>query len=213
MNAIELRVKICGLREEEHAAAALEAGADLLGFVFAPSRRQVRPAFVKRLIQRLPRGQAQTVGVFVDSSPAEVNAIAQDCRLDWAQLSGRESPAACQQVQVPAIKAFSATSDLTWKQIAAYRKAARLFLLDAFSPGAHGGTGRPCNWRVAAQLARRFPVLLAGGLTPQNVAAAISTVRPWGVDVSSGVETGGVKDAALIAAFVYQAKQAAAPGL
>lgn len=207
-----VRVKICGLRETEHAVAAIEAGADLLGLVFAPSRRQITPAHARRLINHLPRGRAEFVGVFVNTPPDEVNAIVEQCGLDWAQLSGDETPAECALIRVPVIKAFQANVEVdsvaeAIGEIGEFEGRAPVFLLDASSPEQRGGTGRRCDWRVAAQVARCHPTMLAGGLTADNVEEAIRSVRPWGVDVSSGVESCGAKDPVLIAAFVERARK------
>jgi len=203
-----VRVKICGLQGEDQAVAAVASGADLLGFVFAPSRRQVHPDRVRRWLQRLPRRGWEAVGVFVNLPPSQVNAIIRYCQLEWAQLSGQETPEECASIEAPVIKAFPTAALLTGKEIDAYRGRARLFLMDAFSPGVGGGSGRLCDWTKAAEMAKSVPILLAGGLNPDNVSNAITFVRPWGVDVSSGVEVRGVKDAALMRAFVAAARQA-----
>ncbi|MHB1007042.1 MAG: phosphoribosylanthranilate isomerase [Chloroflexota bacterium] len=206
-------VKICGLTDEVAALAAVEAGADLLGFVFARSRRRLAPSRAREIIAAVrehPRAEGVgTVGVFVDEQANRVAEIAVYCGLDYVQLCGDEEAAYLRNLPLPAIIARPATADLTEKAIAAFLDAGAFLLLDAYSPGERGGTGRTGDWDLAAGLAARFPVILAGGLTPDNVAAAIATVRPCGVDVSSGVETEGQKDPAKIAAFVRWAKTAA----
>jgi len=208
-------VKICGLMDEASALAAAAAGADLLGFVFAPSRRRLTAqrarAIVRALRESAPHPPVRTVGVFVDECPLRVDDVAAYCGLDYVQLSGHEDGAYLRRLGTPAIVARRATRDLTAAALAPLRETAAFLLLDAYSPGALGGTGTACDWEVAARVAREHPILLAGGLTPDNVAAAIAAVRPLGVDVSSGVETDGRKDPAKIAAFVARAKEAAAP--
>ncbi|MHB1415394.1 MAG: phosphoribosylanthranilate isomerase [Chloroflexota bacterium] len=208
-----MQVKICGLMDEKSAIAAAAAEADMLGFVFAPSRRRVPPALAREAILAvrvaLPQARRpRMVGVFVDECPLLVDTIAAYCGLDYVQLSGHEDPAYVQRLQTPAIVARPATASLAATQVAPFRQAGALILLDAMSAAARGGTGKKCDWAAAAVAARTGPILLAGGLTPENVAEAIRTVRPSGVDVSSGVETEGRKDPVKIAAFVQQAKRA-----
>ena len=201
-----LRVKICGLRREEDALVALEAGADPLGLVFASSRRQISAERARGLVRRLGPRLAQTVGVFVNAPPAEVNAVVEYCGLDWVQLSGDEPPAECEQIRVPVIKAFHSGPNLREEHLAAYAPVVRVFLLDAFAPGQRGGTGQLCDWMIAKRVAKEYPTLLAGGLTPNNVGEAIDAVGPWGVDVSSGVEIDGQKDGGLITEFVRRCR-------
>ncbi len=213
-------VKICGLRQAEHALAALEAGADWLGLVFAPSRRRVTPAeaaTIARAMRAHPRGRtARLVGLFVNETPAAIKHIAAECDLDYLQLSGDEPPAIAAHLHLPVLKSLRLTGDETeaaWLALAdrqlrpdvAFRV---LPLVDAHVAGSYGGSGQQADWSVAADLARRQPLLLAGGLHAANVAAAIAQVQPCGVDVSSGVETGGVKDSGRIADFVAAARQA-----
>ncbi len=207
-----MHVKICGLRDEGAALAAAAAGADLLGFVFAPSRRRITPERARAIIaavrERYPRDRVKMVGVFVDECPLLVDNVAAFCGLDYAQLSGPAGAGYLRRLATPAIVALPATADLSPDDLATYPQAA-LFLLDAYAPSARGGTGKVCDWQAAGRAARLYPLLLAGGLHPDNVAAAIAAVRPWGVDVSSGVETNGHKDPAKITAFVRRAKDAA----
>jgi phosphoribosylanthranilate isomerase len=204
-------VKICGLRTVEHALAACTAGADLIGLVFARSRRRVtveEGAAIAAAVRAGAGPRPRIVGLFVNEPPAAVAAVAQAVGLDLAQLSGDEPPEDADALSLPLIKALrldgSARED-AWVR----RAGPRLTLLaDAHVPGAYGGTGVLADWARAAELARRAPLLLAGGLTPENVAAAIAAVRPAGVDVSSGVETDGVKDSAKIEAFLEAARAA-----
>ncbi|MHB1134964.1 MAG: phosphoribosylanthranilate isomerase [Chloroflexota bacterium] len=209
-------VKICGLMDELAVLAAVEAGADLLSFVFAPSRRRLEPARARELIAAARQAGhtpcPRAVGVFVNEPAARVAEVVAYCGLDWVQINGDEDAAYVRRLGLPAIVARPVTRALEAATVAAFVAAGALVLLDAYSPVHRGGSGSLCDWELAATLATRFPVLLAGGLTPDNVASAIATVRPAGVDVSSGVETDGRKDPAKIAAFVRQARQAAPAG-
>lgn len=200
-------VKICGLRHLDTTLAALEAGADFVGFVLAPSRRQVSPDEVRAIVRELPAG-APTVGVFVNEGAEVINRVVAECGLAYAQLSGDEPPEVAAAVRVPTLKAFRVRGPEAEREMGAYERVARLFVLDGFQPGAYGGTGRTCDWDVAARLAGRYPSLLAGGLDPENVGQAIAVVRPLGVDVSSGVEVGGRKDVGRIRAFVEAVRRA-----
>ena len=209
------RVKICGIREEVHALAAAEAGADFIGLVFAPSQRQITPAQAKKIASTLKRSDSATevVGVFVNMPASMVNKIADLCRLDWVQLSGDESWEYCTELAKPIIKAVRADK---LKQIAADLAAGEkilynrkhLYLIDTLTKGKYGGTGKTFDWSLAREVAEQFPVIIAGGLTPENVAQAIKVAAPWGVDVSSGVETGGTKDIAKIRAFIEAVRRA-----
>lgn len=204
------RVKICGLRTVAAARAAVEAGADFLGFVFAPSRRQVAPRLVQQLLADLPSGAYETVGVFVDAPPHLINAIAETCRLDWVQLCGQEPPDLCAQLRVPVIKSFRVAGPVDLETVARYMTVCRLVHLDTYRPGQAGGTGETFDWSLAVPVARRWPTMLAGGLDAANVARAIQLVQPYAVDVSSGVETAGEKDPAKIAAFIAAVRRATA---
>jgi phosphoribosylanthranilate isomerase len=203
-------VKICGLRTVEHAVAALEAGADLLGFIFAPARRQVSPAEVAaigavvRAAAAAAGRQVSLVGVFVNETPERMAALARECDLDVIQLSGDEDLSVVArlpgQTLFKVVRLNDAPQELRWLQSPPWPNV-RL-LVDAHVQGSYGGAGVVADWERAAALLRQRPALLAGGLHPGNVGAAIRQVRPWGVDVSSGVETDGVKDVAKIQAFV-----------
>lgn len=229
-------IKICGLCTVEHALAAATAGADLLGFVFAPSRRRVtidQAASIITALRQHPVGQRmRVVGLFVNEHPAQMNQIAATCGLDYLQLSGDERPEQMHGIEWPIIKSLrldGTPAEKSWlnllrrQKIEVRRKGAlqgyRLLLaadpllvapvpmiVDAHVPGAFGGTGMLADWSHAAELARQYAFMLAGGLNPSNVAAAIAHVRPAGVDVSSGVETNGVKDSAQIVAFIQAAR-------
>lgn len=210
------RVKICGLREAEHALAAVSAGADLLGFVFAPARRQVSPETVTqiaRAVRAAPGGRdVRLAGVFVNETPERITQLVEACDLDVVQLSGDEDVALLahlpRSVEVfKAVRLSGALGEAAWLALGPTQPGVRL-LVDAHVPGTYGGAGVVADWDRAAAPAHERDVVLAGGLTPDNVAEAIARVRPWAVDVSSGVETGGVKDSAKIRAFVAAARAA-----
>lgn len=202
------RVKICGLRTVEHALAAVEAGAAMLGFVFAPSRRQVTPEAAIAMIQAVRAAQdtrhVTCVGLFVNEQPAQIISVVAQCGLDVVQLSGDEPCSVLDALpsDLPILKAVrlqGAPEEQEW--LTARHPRVKL-LIDAHVPGRYGGTGSVADWARAAVLARQRPIMLAGGLQPENVMAAVQQVRPWAVDVSSGVETEGVKDSAKIHAFI-----------
>lgn len=199
-----VKVKICGITNQEDALAAITLGADALGFVFyARSPRRVTPEQALAIVSRLPPFVAK-VGVFVDEKLERVKEIMSLCSLDSAQLHGSESPDYCQALGHRAIKAFRVKDESILEQLSAYKVAA--ILLDSYNPDMFGGTGRALNWGIAARAARLNCVILSGGLTPQNVAQAIKIVKPYAVDVSSGVEASpGKKDHAKLKAFLQAA--------
>lgn len=197
-----VKVKICGITTLEDALAATAAGADAVGFVFHPaSPRHIFPEQAAAIISHLPPF-IQTVGLFVDEHAETVNEVASQCGLDIVQLHGSESPSCCAAITRRVIKAFRVKDITSLDAMRDYRVSA--CLLDAWSPAAHGGTGRTFNWDIAAQAVTSGQrIILAGGLTPENVAEAIRLVSPYAVDVSSGVESSpGRKDPALIRAFI-----------
>ncbi len=203
-----VKIKICGIRTLEAALEAVRAGADMLGFNFYPKSPRFIDAetcagICSTLKQEAP--SVQLVGVFVNARLDAIDGVLQICPLDLVQLSGDEPP---ELVAALAGKAFKAFHGLPGPEAAAYaRGAAPALLVDAAVAGAYGGTGAVADWVAAARLAREYPLLLAGGLTPENVAQAMERVKPWGVDVASGVETRpGVKDAGRITAFVQAAR-------
>lgn len=200
-----IHVKICGLRTAEHALVAAEAGAAMLGFNFAPSRRQITPADAAAIIRDVRAAQhtIRCVGLFVNAPPAHMLSIVEECDLDVVQLSGDEPISILDGLprDLPILKAVrlqGAPEEQDW--LAVSHPHVKL-LVDAHVPGSYGGTGTVADWVGAAALARQRPIMLAGGLQPDNVAEAVRQVRPWAVDVSSGVETGGVKDSHKIRAF------------
>lgn len=197
-----VRVKICGICDLETALWAVEAGADALGFVFAPSRRRIAPEQAREIIKELPAFVSR-VGVFVNPSFREVTGIASYAGLDTIQLHGDESPEFCNALGYRVIKGFSVACREDLRPAERYRVDA--YLLDTGVPGSRGGTGAAFDWRLASGF-RQGPLVLAGGLTPENVREAIKTARPYAVDVSSGVETGGRKDFNKIKEFIRRVK-------
>jgi phosphoribosylanthranilate isomerase len=207
-----VRVKICGIREVEHAIAAANAGADFIGLVFAESQRRVTVEAAKQITAAIkdidPKPEA--VGVFVNEPAENVNRIAQECGLDRVQLCGEETIEYYAQITPPVIKVLhikpDANSSDILKTIAAWYRAMsqRKFncLLDTAIAGKHGGTGRAFNWGIAKEVTKHYHVFIAGGLTPENVGKVVRNVRPWAVDVSSGVETNGRKDKTKIESFI-----------
>jgi phosphoribosylanthranilate isomerase len=202
----DVRVKICGVTRLEDALAAARLGADALGFNFWPrSKRFVTPAAAGEIVRCLPPGVA-TFGVFVDPTRDEALAAIAASGVGAVQLHGDEPPELCVSLPVPVVKAIRLADAHALAQLASYE--VRAFLVDSDSPG-YGGSGNTCDWSLAAEVARELPVLLAGGLAPENVAEAVRVVRPLGVDVASGVEAApGVKDAARMELFIRRAKEA-----
>lgn len=197
------KVKICGITRLPDALAAVEAGADALGFMFFEgSKRNLTPAAAAQIIHALPPFVAK-VGVFVNASAETVRAVVAECGLDTLQFHGEETPEFCRQfAPLKVVKAFRMQSVASLEPLNDY--AVDAWLLDSHVPAQRGGTGEKFNWDLATQakeLGR--PVILAGGLSPENIADAIQQVWPFGVDVSSGVESApGLKDADLVRRFV-----------
>lgn len=212
-------VKICGQKTAEHAVAAADAGADMVGMVFAPGRRQITPEIGKEIVQSIKKGRnnpPKMVGVFVNAPAPDVNRIADECGLDMVQLSGGETWSYCSQVRAPVIKVIhideAGAGEGGFIKLANLCQEATIrgytILLDSGADRMPGGTGKTFDWNIAERLSHHFKFLMAGGLTPNTVAEAIHAAHPWGVDVSSGVETDGVKDIAKIQAFIKAAKGA-----
>ena len=205
---MNVKVKICGITSTEDALAAVDAGADALGFMFyPPSPRCVTREAAARINQQLPPFVAK-VGVFVNPTVEEVRLGITECGLDTLQFHGEEPPEFCHQFGLKALKAFRVQGPETLKLLPTYSTMA--WLLDSFAAGTRGGTGNTFNWEIAAQAVKLGGrVILAGGLTPENAAEAVRKVRPYALDVSSGVESApGRKDAAKVRAFIAAAKGA-----
>ncbi|MGE3977107.1 MAG: phosphoribosylanthranilate isomerase [Nitrospira sp.] len=204
-----MKIKICGITNVEDADVAVKAGADALGFVmYRKSPRCVEPAVARSIIAGLPPF-VLPVGVFVNEEVERVRALMDECGFALAQLHGDESALYCQNLGRPALKALRLKDRGTFLALAEFQGRANVrgVLIDAFSDQAYGGTGRTVDWTLAQEAARSAPVILAGGLNPANVAEAIQMVRPYGVDVSSGVELSpGKKDHHKLKAFIEAAR-------
>ncbi len=206
------RVKICGITDCDDAMVTVEAGADMLGFIFyPPSPRSVTPARARRVIEQVHRASRTiwTVGVFVDEEPDVVRRTVDACGLDGVQLHGKEPPEMVETFMdegLRVLKAFRVRNSGSLTAMDQYHPTA--FLLDAYVPDRHGGTGRTFNWSLAVKAKIHRPVLLAGGLNPDNVAEAVRAVHPWGVDTASGVEASpGLKDHDKVRQFIAAAKE------
>ncbi len=184
------KIKICGITNLQDAETAVKAGADALGFVFyAKSPRAIEPAVAQRIIAKLPPF-VLPVGVFVNHDLATIRNVFDECGLALAQLHGDETPTFCESLGRPVLRALRLRDRRSLLALAEYkgRIGVKGFVLDAFSEQAYGGTGQTVDWSLACEIANVTPIILAGGLTPINVQEAIQHVRPYGVDVSSGVE-------------------------
>jgi len=202
---MSIKIKICGITNAQDAEAAVAAGADALGFVFyAQSPRYIEPTVAKRIIAQLPPF-VLSVGVFVNQDQETIRNMYNECGLAFAQLHGDETPAFCESLGRPVLRALRLRDRGSLLALAEYkgRMGVRGFVVDAFSAEAYGGTGQTVDWSLAREVAKAAPILLAGGLTPGNVQEAVQQVQPYGVDVSSGVEERpGKKDHEKIRAFI-----------
>ena len=211
-----IRVKICGLQSVTQALATAKFGADYIGLVFAPSSRQITQENAVQITRALgsQKSRPAIVGVFVNLPAKQVNLISERCGLDYVQLSGDETFAYCQDIKLPVIKTIHVpASALAQEIIQVIQEGNRIlsdfkitYLLDTQYRHAYGGTGHVFNWQLAKEVSSIFPVIVAGGLTPNNVRLLIDEVKPWGVDVSSGVETEGEKDLIKIKKFIKTIK-------
>jgi phosphoribosylanthranilate isomerase len=199
----KVKVKICGITKLEDASNAVELGADALGFIFAPSPRQIAPQKASEIIRAIPP-LVKTVGVFVNEAPATIREVMQHCGLDLIQLHGDESPAFCDEFMPYAIKALRIKDESSLQLSQAYHGTIRALLLDTYSKDMVGGTGKTFDWDLAVRIKNQgIPIILSGGLTPSNIAQAINTVRPYAVDVNSGIESyPGKKDYILMKAMM-----------
>jgi len=202
-----VRIKICGITNEEDALAAARFGADALGFIFAPSPRRIAPEKARQIIKALPP-LVQTVGVFVDEDLGEVSSVAEMCGLDILQFHGSESADYCDSFDLRVIKAVRLRNPQDIKSLAKYDGVVQALLLDTYLPDKVGGTGMTFNWEWALEAGKYGRIILAGGLSPENVATAISIVKPYGVDASSSLERSpGVKDHEKMAQFIESVRQ------
>ena len=183
-----VRVKVCGITSKEDALLAVKLGVDALGFIFAPSPRLVSPEAVRSIICDLPP-LVQTIGVFVNENPNRINEIIRFCGLDLVQLHGDESPEICEEFMPRSIKAIRLKNKSILEDTEPYLGKVRALLFDACSSEKRGGTGKTIDWDMAVRAKQtRIPVILAGGLNPANIEDGVFNVRPFAVDVNSGVE-------------------------
>jgi phosphoribosylanthranilate isomerase len=211
-------VKICGIKNEEDALGAAEAGADFIGLMFATSPRQVTPLQAAKVTAALKKNKTkvESVGVFVNERIPTIRKITETCHLDWVQLSGDESWEYCAELDYPFIKAIrlsgSERAESVKQQISKGKKLTggikHVIHLDTMAQDKYGGTGRTFDWTLARPIAEKYPAIIAGGLNPGNVGRAIKLLKPWGVDVSTGVETKGVKDMKKIIKFIEAVREA-----
>ncbi|MER0170748.1 MAG: phosphoribosylanthranilate isomerase [Nitrosomonas sp.] len=204
---MSVRVKVCGITRSEDAIAAVQCGVDAIGFVFWPhSARYIDPESARRIAEVIPPFIC-TVGVYVDPDAAWVEETARVAKLNLLQFHGDESPEFCNQFPQPYIKAIRVKPDADLLQYAQRYGAAKGLLLDTYAADMPGGTGHAFNWQLIPQQLS-LPLILSGGLNPDNVARAIKQTQPWAVDVSSGVEAAkGIKDEKKIIAFMQGVKQ------
>ncbi|UNC92606.1 phosphoribosylanthranilate isomerase [Candidatus Contubernalis alkaliaceticus] len=202
-----VKIKICGIRSLKEALWAVDAGADAVGFVMAESRRRVTPRQVEIICRGIPPFVSK-IGVFVDENPGIMKEIADRCGLDVLQFHGQEPPSHLQGFKQKVIKAFSLKDEMSLQEVEPYRLLADAFLLDTCLPGMPGGTGISFDWSLAEKLTGRKSVILAGGLNAENIVEALEQVKPYGVDVSSGVETHGHegKDPVKIKEFIQRVR-------
>jgi len=181
-------VKICGITNDEDASMAVELGAGALGFIFASSPRQITPQKARDIISAIPPF-VKTVGVFVDEDPVVISKVKHYCGLDLVQLHGDESPDLCCELMPYTIKALRIKDESCLRTSQIYHGKVRALLLDTYSKDKAGGTGKTFDWQLAIKIKKiGIPIILGGGLGPSNIGSAISTVRPYAVDVNSGVE-------------------------
>ncbi|MEC1979935.1 phosphoribosylanthranilate isomerase [Bacillus cereus group sp. MYBKT14-1] len=201
-----MKVKICGITDVETAKSACEYGADALGFVFAESKREITPKRAEEIIQELPANVLK-IGVFVNESVEVIQKIADECELTHVQLHGDEDNYQIRRLNIPSIKSLGVTSESDMKN--AQRYEADYILFDSPKEKFHGGNGKTFSWELLRDMPKelRKKMILAGGLNALNIEEAIRTVRPYMVDVSSGVETEGKKDVEKIKQFIIKAKE------
>ncbi|WP_242320842.1 phosphoribosylanthranilate isomerase [Bacillus cereus group sp. BfR-BA-01312] len=201
-----MKVKICGITDVETAKSVCEYGADALGFVFAESKRKITPKRAKEIIQELPANVLK-IGVFVNESVEVIQKIADECGLTHVQLHGDEDNYQIRGLNIPSIKSLGVTSESDMEN--AQRYETDYILFDSPKEKFHGGNGKTFSWELLGHMPKelRKKMILAGGLNALNIEEAIRTVRPYMVDVSSGVETEGKKDVEKIKQFIIKAKE------
>ena len=200
-------IKICGLTSLEQALSCVELGADWLGLnCWSGSSRYISAEKALEIVDGLPES-VSTVGVFVNESTDTLESIMRETGMDLAQLHGDEMPESCKKITVPWFKAFRVSPDFQPQRIQDY--GGETFLLDAYSKTHYGGSGQKIDWELASTVSAMGKLILAGGLAPENVADAVNKVRPWGVDVCSGVESEpGIKDLLKVKEFINNIRNA-----
>ena len=200
-NSRQTKIKICGLTKPEQAFSCVKMGADLIGLnCWNGSSRYIVPEIIKEIVSELPES-AKTVGIFVNESPDSINDIMKQTGMDWVQLHGDEAVDTCEKLEFPWFKAFRVSAKFKMSLIKLYKQ--EKFLIDAYSKYHFGGSGEKINIDLACKASGLGKMILAGGLTPDNVEEAIKKVNPWAVDVCSGVESKpGIKDMKLVEKFI-----------
>ena len=201
----QVKVKICGMTNLKDVKVAVDGGVDAVGFIFyKKSPRSVTMQAVREIVLELPPF-VDSVGVFVNETAEQINKISDHCKLDRVQLHGDESPAFCKKIRRRVIKVIRVKDIQSLKKLSDYPVSS--FLLDTFSEDQYGGTGKVFDWNLAYSAKKYGPIILAGGLTPNNVRQAIQRIQPYGVDVCSGVESQpGIKDHKKMQAFLKNIK-------
>jgi phosphoribosylanthranilate isomerase len=202
-----VRIKICGITHMADAEAAVESGADALGFVFAKSPRQITPQKARDITRRISPF-VKTVGVFVNEQPAEIRKIMDFCGLDLLQLHGNESVTVCSELAPRVIKAFRIQEEESLLQIPEFKNHVRAILLDTYQKGLNGGTGKTFDWGLAIKAKKTgIPLVLSGGLGLDNIEEALERVNPFAIDISSGIEKRpGIKDHGRMRVFMEKIK-------
>jgi phosphoribosylanthranilate isomerase len=202
-----MKIKICGITNLEDASYAADLGVDALGFIFAKSPRQISPETAYEIIRELPP-LVKTVGVFANEDVSKIKTVIEYCAIDLVQLHGDEEPYTCMELLPRTIKALRVKDESSAHEALKYRDTVRALLLDTYAKDKMGGTGETFNWELALKIKESgIPIILAGGLGPENIEEAIAKVRPYAVDLNSGVEVKpGKKDHALLRKTVEKIK-------
>ena len=201
VNSTQIQIKICGVTKPKQALSCVEMGADLIGLnCWNGSSRYIIPEIIREIVLELPES-AKTVGIFVNESPDSINGIMKQTGMDWVQLHGDEPLETCEKLEFPWFKAFRVSAKFKMSLIKHYKQ--ETFLVDAYSKYHFGGSGQKIDIELASMASGLGKLILAGGLTPDNVEDAVEKVKPWGVDVCSGVERKpGIKDMRLVEKFI-----------
>ncbi len=201
------KIKICGIKTAEEVALINRYPITYMGLIFAPSKRQVTPE-TARMLRGLLKPEISAVGVFVNEAAETVNELVLSCNLQVVQLHGDESVDYCRQMKAKVWKSISVKDEESLKAVETYAPYVDAILLDTYSDGQTGGTGKSFNWDLVKSLSEKYPIILAGGLAPDNVVTAINTVHPQVVDLNSGLETNLIKDPQKVALLFENLKEA-----